>query len=94
MSTIKGTVKAVFEAVQVSDKFRKREFVVTTSEQYPQDILIQMTNDKCDLVNQIGAGQEVEVHYNLRGREWQSPQGEYKYFTTIEGWKIDTNNAF
>jgi hypothetical protein len=85
-----GTIKAISPKVQVSEKFAKREVVVTDdSSMYPQDILIQMTNDKCDLLNTFEIGQRVEVSFNLRGREWVSPQGETKYFNTIEGWRIE-----
>ena len=87
---VTGTIKVITDAVQVSDKFKKREFVVTTNEgQYPQDILLQLTQDKCDLINDCVVGQEVKALINLRGREWTSPKGEIKYFNTLECWKIE-----
>jgi len=90
---IKGTVKEIYQEQVISDKFKKREFVVTdNSSQYPQDLLIQCTNDKCDLLDKIKVGAYVRVHINLRGRGWTSPKdGITKYFNTIEGWKIDFN---
>jgi hypothetical protein len=42
----------------------------------------------CKSPNKWKVGDEVEVGINLRGREWTSPQGEVKYFNTIQGWKI------
>ena len=69
--------------------FTKRELVIETKEQYPQKILIEFVKDKCELLNKYGEGQEVTVSVNLRGREWSSPQGEIKYFNTIQGWKIE-----
>jgi hypothetical protein len=87
---VKGTVKAVYETIQVSEKFLKRDVVITdASGMYPQDILFQFTQDKCDLLNGINLNDEITVHFNLRGREWTSPQGETKYFNTLEGWRID-----
>jgi hypothetical protein len=56
---------------------------------YPQEIEIQFTQDKCSLLDGIRTGQEVTIGVNLRGRMWTNPQGEDKYFNTIEGWKID-----
>lgn len=88
MNTIKGTIKVVKDTVQVSEKFSKQEFVVTTEETYPQDIILQVTQDKCGSVPNVGT--KVEVSYNLKGREWTNPQGEIKYFNTIEAWKIAT----
>ena len=75
--------------MQVSASFKKRELVITTEEQYPQSILIEFAQDKCDLLNNLQIGQDVKVSINLRGREWVNPQGETKYFNSIQGWKID-----
>ena len=85
---VKGNIKVINDTQVISDKFSKREFVVTTNDTYPQDILIQLTQDKCGLLDIFKVGQNVEVSINLRGREWTSPKGEVKYFNTIEGWKI------
>ena len=70
--------------------FRKREMVITTEEQYPQDLLVEFIQDKCDLLSQFSPGQKVTVGINLKGREWTSPQGEVKYFNSIQGWRIDS----
>jgi hypothetical protein len=86
---VTGKIKVVKAEQVVSDKFKKRELVVTTDEQYPQDILIEFAQDKCDLLNAYKVGQEVTVHINLRGREWTNPQGEVKYFNQIQGWRIE-----
>jgi hypothetical protein len=72
-----------------SNGFKKREVVITTEEQYPQDLLIEFIQDKCDLLNSYQVGQSVKVDINLRGREWESPQGEIKYFNSIQGWRIE-----
>ncbi len=87
---IKGRIKAIFPTIQVSDKFAKRDVVITTTtDMYPQDILVQFTQDKCAVLDLYKAGDEVDVDYNLKGREWINPQGETKYFNTIEGWRIN-----
>lgn len=94
MFKLTGVVKVVSPTVQVSDKFSKREFVVTDqSTQYPQDILFQAVQDKCQMLDSIAEGQTIDVSFNLRGREWKSPQGEVKYFNTLEAWRIETNDA-
>lgn len=91
---ITGTIKVLRDTEPVSDRFKKREIVITdSSTQYPQHISIQFTNDRCDLLNNFKEGDQVEVSINLRGREWTSPQGEIKYFNTIEGWKITNVNG-
>ena len=70
--------------------FRKREVVVTTDEQYPQMIMIEFVQDKCELLNNYYVGQDVKVSINLRGREWINPQGEAKYFNSVQGWRIES----
>ena len=84
-----GKVKVVNAVQQVSASFKKRELVVTTDEQYPQMIMIEFTQDKCDLLNNYNIGESVKVSINLRGREWVNPQGEAKYFNSIQGWRIE-----
>jgi hypothetical protein len=92
---MKGVVKVIKPTQQVSDKFSKREFVVTDSsdDKYPQDIMFELTQDKTSLLDSIMEGQDVLVSFNLRGREWKSPQGEVKYFNTLNAFKIDTNEV-
>jgi translation initiation factor IF-3 len=86
---VSGKVKVINPVQQVSASFKKRELVVTTEEQYPQHIMIEFTQDKCDLLNNYTVGDTVKVSINLRGREWTNPQGETKYFNSIQGWRIE-----
>jgi hypothetical protein len=87
---ITGILKVKSDAVQVSDKFKKRDFVITdNSSQYPQHISMQLAQDKCGLIDQYNVGDEIKVHFNLRGREWSDPKGGVKYFNTIDAWRIE-----
>lgn len=87
---ITGKIKLINETKEYgSNGFRKRELIVTTEEQYPQDLLVEFIQDKCDILNSYNVGDSVKVDINLRGREWQSPQGEIKYFNSIQGWRIE-----
>jgi hypothetical protein len=90
MFKITGTIKVLNPTVQVSEKFSKREFVLTeNTSQYPQDILFQAVQDRCALLDGMNVGEQIEVSFNLRGREWTSPQGEVKYFNSLDAWRID-----
>ena len=93
MSEVIGTIKMIGAEQQVSASFKKRELVVVTAEQYPQSILIEFAQDKCDELNKYQVGQNVKVGINLRGREWVNPQGETKYFNSIQGWRIDKDGG-
>lgn len=72
-----------------SNGFRKRDIVVETQEQYPQKILVEFVQDKTELLDKFAVGTNVKISINLRGREWVNPQGETKYFNSIQGWKIN-----
>jgi hypothetical protein len=83
-----GTIKEIFETQQISEKFKKREFVLTeTSTQYPQDLLIQCTQEKCNVLDMYKVGDGVNVSINLRGRGYEK-NGKTNYFNSIEAWKI------
>ena len=86
---IEAKVKRVCDTVVVSDKFKKREVVVETIEQYPQVLLLQTSQAKCDLLDSAVIGRVGSFHLNLRGREWSDKEGVVKIFNTIEIWKIE-----
>ena len=86
---VSGRIKKIFEEQSFASGFRKREIVITTQEQYPQDILIEFTQDKIDLLNPLSIGDEIRVSINLRGREWINPEGVAKYFNSIQGWRLE-----
>lgn len=84
-----GKIKVINPIQEVSASFKKRELVVTTEDQYPQHILIEFTQARVDDLNSYQVGEPVKVSINLRGREWVSPQGETRYFNSIQGWRIE-----
>lgn len=85
-----GQLKLKYDTQKVSDKFQKRDFVLATdlSTPYPQFVSFQVTQDKCTMLDSFNQGDEIKVQFNLRGREWSSPQG-LKYFNTLEAWRIE-----
>lgn len=86
---VSGRVKMIDVTKEVGTSgFKKRDIVVTTDEQYPQFISVQFVQDKCELLNNYQAGDNVKIDINLRGREWTNNQGETVYFNTIQGWRI------
>lgn len=87
---ITGILKVKGETEVVSEKFKKREVVLTdNSSQYPQHISFQLAQDKCALIDKHRIGDTIKVHFNLRGREWTSPKNEVKYFNTLEIWRVE-----
>ena len=88
---IQGKIHATFDAAQVTDRFRKREFVLELegASRYPQYVMFQLTGDRCEALEGFDAGHEVAVEFSLRGREWTSPKGEVRFFNSLEVWSID-----
>jgi len=90
MYTLVGNIKVINDTQVISDKFKKREFVVTDNAgQYPQDVLFQLTQDKTDLLDNMQVNEMVSVSFFIRGREWTSPSGEVKYFNSLDVWKVE-----
>ena len=88
----KGTIKRIFETQTIGAKeFKKREFVLTIAENpdYPQDVKFELIQDKCGLLDDCSIGQELEVEFNLNGREWTNQKGEQVYFNTLQVWRIE-----
>lgn len=87
---IEGKLHVKFDTVEVSEKFKKRDFVVEYVDNplYPQYVSFQVNQDRCSLMDNFMVGDRIEVTFNLRGREWTNPQGEKKFFNTLEAWRI------
>ena len=91
---VTGKIKKIDETKTFGNNgFRKRELVITTEEQYPQMLMIEFVQDKCDLLNSFKEGEEIKVSINLRGREWINPEGQAKYFNSIQGWRVEKVQA-
>lgn len=94
MLTYTGILKIKNAEVKVSEKFKKRDFVLTDNAQsYPQTIQFQLTQDRCSLLDGSNVGDEVTVHFLLKGREWKNPQGEIKVFNSLDVFRVETGKA-
>lgn len=92
---LKGIITEIAPAQQVSAKFRKRDLVLEYADnpQYPEFIKFEFVQDKCELLDEYAVGQEVEVFFNVKGRRWTDPKGEVKYFTSLQGWRINASGS-
>ena len=89
MSEVSGKVIVIGDIKEFGAKgFQKQDFVIETEEKYPQSILIEFQQDNCDLTKPFKVGDNVRIGINIRGRKWDSPQGETKYFNSLVGWRI------
>ena len=87
---IQGKLLEISDTVQIKDTFRKREFVLEYADnpQYPEFVKFECIQDKCDLLDDFSVGQEATVSFNLKGRKWIDPQGNTKYFNSLQAWRI------
>ena len=90
---IEGKIIEIFEKQQVSASFAKREFVVETEDQYPQMVKFELVQNKCDDIDAHNKGDQVSVHFNVRGRKWTNKQGEDVYFVSLNAWRIESKSA-
>jgi hypothetical protein len=88
---VKGKVHDLSDVINVNDTFRKRELVIEFAEnpQYPEYVKFEAIQDRVNLMDNIKVGQEVEVFFNLKGRQWTNKQGEKQYFNTLQLWKVN-----
>ena len=87
---IQGKLVEIFATQEVSEKFKKREFVVeyAENEKYPEYIKLEVVNDKVSILDNYKVGDSVDVAFNLRGRSWADKSGKVSYFNTLVAWKI------
>ncbi len=81
---------------EISDRFKKREFVIEVeNERNPEwndFVKIQLTQDRCDLIEKVDLNETIKVSFNLRGRKWEN-NGQTSYFTNLEGWRVEKMTA-
>jgi len=91
--SIKGTIKKIYETQQISDTFKKREFILVTDEKYPQTVKFELTQDKTELLDDIKKQISATVYFNVRGRDWTNKENKTVYFVSLNAWKIETETT-
>lgn len=86
---IEGKLIKKFDVESKTSSFQAREFVIEVPEgNYSQFVKFQLVQDRCALIDGMNEGEQIKVHFDLRGREWQG-----KYFTNLNAWKVDKADA-
>ena len=94
---ITGKVIDILPVNHVSDKFKKREFVIEKKETGGAAVFIdyikfQLIQDKCDLINESFLNEEVRIWFNLKGNKWER-DGKINYFTNLDAWRIEKTSS-
>jgi hypothetical protein len=92
-----GKVIDISPVNQVSDKFKKREFVIEKKESGGAAVFIdyikfQLIQDKCDLINDSFLNEDVRIWFNLKGNKWER-DGKINYFTNLDAWKVEKTST-
>ena len=92
---IKAKIEKIFSTQNITQTFKKREFVVEYADnpQYPEFVKFEVIQDKCDMLDQFTEGQTINISFNLKGRKWTDPQGQVKYFNTLQAWRLTPETA-
>ncbi|WP_205501011.1 DUF3127 domain-containing protein [Rufibacter psychrotolerans] len=90
---VQGRLHEIFDETQVSEKFRKREFVLEIPDgSYTQYAKFQLTQDKCGILDNYKKGDEVKVAFNLSGKPF-TKNGTTMYFTNLQAWRVEHAGA-
>ena len=91
---IQGKLIEIFDTIQITETFKKREFIIQDNKnpEYPEYIKVEVIQDKVSLLDNINIGDEINVLINIKGRKWEDKEGNIKYFNSIQGWKIESEN--
>lgn len=95
---LEGTLIEKYDTEEVTATFRKREFVVETSETgaggrvFTETIKFQLTQDRCNLLDQLQLNERVRVSFAIRGRRWDKG-GKVSYFNNLEAFRLEAASA-
>jgi len=81
---VKGKIKVLYDRQDFPSGFYKRDFVITTNEQYPQDIKFGALKERVDQLNGLVEGDEITVKFDVRGREYNG-----NYYVDLNAWRIE-----
>ena len=92
---VEGKLVEKYDTQTIKDTFKKREFVLEYAEnpQYPEFVKFELIQSNCEQLDSIAIGDSVTVNFNLKGRKWTDPQGEVKYFNSLQAWRVDKKNG-
>ncbi len=94
---ITGKLVKKFDTLVVSDRFKKREFVIEKEENaggtlFTESIKFQLTQNKVDLIDPYNEGDDIKISFNIKGNKWEK-DGKVNYFTNLDAWRIENGNA-
>jgi len=90
MTQVRGVLTKIFEPVQVTKDFRRRNVIVTTSDDMGRKevLSLEFFQDHCKIPDDFKEGDKVVLKVKLKGRKWTDSENIDKYFNTLQAWKM------
>lgn len=91
---ISGKLIEKYDTQVISDRFKKREFVIEIKEstpngfEYVETIKFQLTQDKCESLDSMTLGEDITIHFNIKGKRWEK-NGQVNYFNNLDAWRVE-----
>lgn len=90
---VTGKLIAVNDTQNVSERFRKREFVLELSDDvngniYTNYAKMQLVQNKCEIIDNYSVGDNLKVSFNIKGNKWER-DGKVNYITNLDAWRIE-----
>ena len=95
---ISGRIVEIYPEQQVTDRFKKREFVLEVKEtgntgmEFVEFIKFQTVQDKCTMLDNVSVDDRVKVSFNLKGRKWEKGD-QVSYFTNLDAWRVENEQS-
>jgi len=93
---ITGKLVEIYPTNQISEKFKKREFVLELTDpvngiNYTNFAKMQLVQNKCEIMDRYHVGSNVKVNFNIKGTRYEK-DGKVTYHTSLDVWKIEAAN--
>jgi len=90
---LNGKLVEKYDTIQRTATFKTREFVVEKSEDIGGRVItnfvkFQSVQDKTSIIDRVNVGDEVKVHFNIKGTKWEK-DGKVNYITNLDAWRIE-----
>ena len=94
---ITGKLLEKYDTQVVSDRFKKREFVLELVDETPNGNFtnyakMQLVQNKTDLLDQFKVGDTIKATFNIKGNRYDK-NGTTSYFTNLDVWRLEPGGA-
>lgn len=92
-----GKLIEKYDTQNVSERFRKREFVLELGDEingtiYTNYAKMQLVQNKCDILDRFNVGEMLKVNFNIKGTKYEK-DGRTNYFSNLDAWRIENAAA-